>query len=91
MKRLTYMMAAVGLMLAAVPALGLDLGSHSINNKRQLAGCMFKRMRDDRAISYLDAKRSCTDDLAGRSASLASSNAPARAERPGTAAAQHGS
>ena len=90
MKHLTLMIASIG-MLAGQHALAVDLGSHSITSKRQLAGCMIKHMRADRTISYLDAKRSCTDDLNGRSAGLAASNAPARGERPIAAAAEPGS
>ena len=91
MKHLTLSTAIIGAMLAGPQALAQDLGSRSIMNKRQLAGCMIKHMRADRAISYLDAKRTCTDDLNGHGAGLAASNTPAVGVRPIAATAEPGS
>lgn len=78
--------AAIGVILAGSPALAVDLGSRASMNKHQLAVCMIKRMRADPAVSYLDAKRTCTVDIDGRGAGLAASNSPGRGERPSSPA-----
>ena len=88
-KCLPLCMASLGLMLAA-PALAVDPLNQSIINKRQVVGCMVKRMRSNRTLSYLDAKKTCVAELSGQDASMASSSSPGR-ERPPTAAAGPGS
>ena len=91
MKHLPFAIAVIGLMLAGPPAFAVDPVNQSIMNKRQVVGCMIKRMRSSRTLSYLDAKKTCTDELKAQNASLASSSASARGDRPLAAAAEPGS
>ena len=91
MKHLPFRIAVIGLILAGPPALALDPAGQSAMNKRQLVGCMIKRMRFNRTLSYLDAKKTCTDELKAQNLSLAPSSASTRGERPLAVAAEPGS
>ena len=91
MKHLPLRIAAIALLLAGPPAFAVDPLNQSITNKRQMAGCMIKRMRSSRSISYLDAKRTCLDEIKAQNLSLASSSSSLRGERPPAAAAAPGS
>ena len=91
MKHLSLSIAAIGLTLAIPPAFAVDTLNQSIMNKRQVVGCMIKRMRASRTLSYHDAKKTCLDELKVQNANLASSSSAARGERPLAAAAEPGS
>jgi hypothetical protein len=93
MKHAPLRIAAVGLILAGTcaPVFAVDPLTQSIANKRQVVGCMLKRMRSNRTLSYLDAKKACLDEVKAQSANLASSSSSARGERPPAAAAEPGS
>jgi hypothetical protein len=78
-------------MLAGPPALAADPVNQSIMNKRQVVGCMVRRMRSSRSISYLDARKTCLDELKAQNSNLASSSSSARGERPLAATAEPGS
>jgi hypothetical protein len=49
----------IGVMLAGPKALAGDAQSQSVLNKRQMIGCMNKRMSANRTVSYNDAKKAC--------------------------------
>jgi len=92
MKHTPLRIAAIALILAGTsgtPVFAVDTLNQSIMNKRQVLGCMLKRMKSNRTLSYLDAKKTCLDELKAQSANLASSNSSARGEHP--AAAEPGS
>jgi hypothetical protein len=48
---------------AQVRAADASTQSASVANKRQMAGCMTKRMSASRTVSYNDAKKACTAQL----------------------------
>jgi hypothetical protein len=50
---------------AGAPALAADVSTQnaSVVNKRQMAGCMTRRMSASRTVSYNDAKKACTAQL----------------------------
>jgi hypothetical protein len=91
MTHLPLRIAAIGLILGCVPAFAVEPLNQSILNKRQVAGCMLKRMRSNRTLSYLDAKKTCLDELKAQSANLTSSSVSARGERALAAASEPGS
>ncbi len=93
MKHAPWRIAAVGLILAgtSTPVFAVDPLNQSIASRRQVLGCMLKRMRSNRTLSYLDAKKACLDEAKAQSANLASSNTSVRGERPQAAAAEPGS
>ena len=51
--------------LAGAQALAADPSTQnaSVVNKRQMAGCMTRRMSFSRTLSYNDAKKACTAQL----------------------------
>lgn len=51
--------------LAGAQALAADPSTQnaSVVNKRQMAGCMTRRMSSSRTLSYNDAKKACTAQL----------------------------
>jgi hypothetical protein len=49
----------IGVMFAGPKALGGDAQNQSVLNKRQMIGCMNKRMSASRTVSYNDAKKAC--------------------------------
>jgi hypothetical protein len=69
MNRLLTGIALTGVLLAS-PIFAVELENQSWN-KKQMASCMTKRMLADRAVSYNDAKKACTDQLKGHSAGMA--------------------
>ena len=64
MKVIILAVALTGV-LASAPALAADVPTQnaSVLNKRQMAGCMTKRMSVSRTVSYNDAKKACTAQL----------------------------
>ncbi|HEV7612546.1 MAG TPA: hypothetical protein VGO37_11755 [Steroidobacteraceae bacterium] len=62
MNRLLTGIALAGVVFAS-PIFAVESANQSNPNKKQMAGCMTKRMLADRAISYNDAKKVCTDQL----------------------------
>jgi hypothetical protein len=56
---------AVALTGAWASAWAADLSAQntSVMNKRQMAGCMTRRMSASRTVSYNDAKKACTAQL----------------------------
>ena len=72
MNRLLSGITLIGLILAGSPSFGLDLTNQSAINKKQISGCMTKQMLASRAISYNDAKKSCTEQLKSQNLSIAS-------------------
>jgi hypothetical protein len=91
MKHPPFAIAIIGLMLVGPAAHALDPVNQSIMNKRHVAGCMIKRMRSDRTVSYLDAKKTCIDEVKAQNLSLASSVSSARGEHPPAATVEPGS
>ena len=59
MKHLLLGIAVIGVVFAGPKALGGDAQSQSALNKRQMIGCMNKRMSASRTVSYNDAKKAC--------------------------------
>ena len=74
--------AVIGMVLAGSQALAVDLTNPSIINKKLMASCMTKRMLANRALSYNDAKKACTDQLKAQNASLASNPSTIRTLAP---------
>jgi hypothetical protein len=48
---------------AQAPAADASTQNASVMNKRQMAGCMTRRMSSSRTVSYNDAKKACTAQL----------------------------
>jgi hypothetical protein len=65
LKYLLLGIAMTGVMFAGPKALGRDVlaPNQSVVNKRQMIGCMTKRMSASRTVSYNDAKKACTAQL----------------------------
>jgi hypothetical protein len=76
--------AVISMVLAGSQALAVDLSNPSIVNKKLMTSCMTKRMLANRAVSYNDAKKACTDQLKAQNAGLASN--PSTVRTPLTAA-----
>ena len=58
---------ACGFLLASAPLLAGEEGASSPQySRRELAGCMWKRMSANRILSYNDASKACKDQLRGR-------------------------
>jgi hypothetical protein len=72
MKRLLTMITATGVMLLGVQALAADLPGHSKNPKRQLVGCIIKRMSASRTVSYNEATKACKEQFKPQNDDLAS-------------------
>ncbi len=64
MKLIVLAVALTGA-LAGAQALAADASTQnaSVVNKRQVVGCMTKRMSASRTVSYNDAKKACTAQL----------------------------
>ena len=62
----------VSTLIAGVPAVAIPPNSQSAISKRQLYGCMAKRMGAIRSLSYNDAMRLCKEQLQPSKESLAS-------------------
>ena len=85
MKQLKLLLgiALFGLLFAVPTALAVDVTTpgQSIVNKRQVPGCMTKRMLANKALSYNEARKACTALLKPQTAGVA---------RPLTAASRPG-
>ncbi len=79
MKRQSSAVVLIGALIATAPAVALDL-SQSAVNKKQISGCMTKRMLSDRTVSYNNARKACTGQL---KASMASSRSTLRVDLNG--------
>lgn len=78
MNRALTVIAASGLLFLGAQALADDSKSPSALSRRQLTGCMIKRMTADRIISYNEATKVCKAQLGTEKASLASNNTVAK-------------
>jgi hypothetical protein len=72
MNRVLSGIALISLILTGSQSLSLDLTSQSAISKKQISGCMTKRMLANRALSYNDARKSCSEQLKGQNASISS-------------------
>jgi hypothetical protein len=63
--KLTFLAVALTGALAGAQALAADVSTQnaSVANKRQMVGCMTRRMSANRTVSYNDAKKACTAQL----------------------------
>jgi len=63
--KLIILAVALTGVLAGAQALAADAPTQnaSVVNKRQMAGCMSKRMSASRTVSYNDAKKACTAQM----------------------------
>lgn len=63
--KLIFLAVALSGALAGAQALAADASTQnaSVVNKRQMLGCMTKRMSASRTVSYNDAKKACTAQL----------------------------
>ena len=63
--KLIILAVALSGALAGAQALAADVSTQnaSVVNKRQIAGCMTRRMSSSRTVSYNDAKKACTAQL----------------------------
>jgi len=75
MKRVLTMITAAGVMLLGVQALAADLPSHAKNSRRQMAGCVTKRMSASRTVSYNAAMKACKEQSKPQNDDLASNTA----------------
>ena len=67
---------ACGFVLASGPIhAGEESASPPQYSRRQLAGCMWKRMSANRTLSYYDASKACKDQLRGSKTDAALKNA----------------
>jgi hypothetical protein len=72
MKRV-FIFLLVSLTIAGAPAFA-NQPNGSVISKRQLNGCMVKRMGSNKALSYNDAMRICKEQLQPGKESLAAIN-----------------
>jgi hypothetical protein len=72
MKRLVTMITAAGVMLLGVQALAADPASQSKNSRRQIVGCVIKRMSASKTVSYNEATKACKEQLKPQNNDLAS-------------------
>ena len=65
--------ALFGVLFAVPTALAVDVTDQgqSSMSKRQIPGCMTKRMLADKALSYNDARKACTAMLKAQTAGVA--------------------
>ena len=64
MKLIILAVALTGALASAqAPAADPSTQNASVVNKRQMAGCMTRRMSSSRTLSYNDAKKACTAQL----------------------------
>jgi hypothetical protein len=64
MKRIWFAILVAGVVASAqVPAADTSAESAWVAAKRQLLGCMSKRMSASRTVSYNEAKKTCTAQL----------------------------
>lgn len=64
MKRIWFAIFVAGVLVSAqAPAADLSPESAWVAAKRQLLGCMSKRMSASRTVSYNEAKRACSAQL----------------------------
>ncbi|MGC2031457.1 MAG: hypothetical protein WA642_15660 [Steroidobacteraceae bacterium] len=63
--KLIFLAVALTGVLAGAQALAADVSTQNapVANKRQLVGCMTRRMSANRTVSYNDAKKACTAQL----------------------------
>jgi hypothetical protein len=63
--KLIILAVALTGVLAGAQALAADASTQnaSVLNKRQMVGCMTRRMSSSRTVSYNDAKKACTAQL----------------------------
>ena len=63
--KLIFLAVALTCALVGAQALAADASTQnaSVANKRQMAGCMTRRMSANRTVSYNDAKKACTAQL----------------------------
>jgi len=72
MKRVLTTITAAGVMLLGVQALAADPPGHSKNTKRQMVGCVIKRMSASRTVSYNEATKACREQFKPQNDDLAS-------------------
>jgi hypothetical protein len=77
MKRVLTMITAAGVMLLGARALAADPAGHAKNSRRQLVGCVIKRMSASRTVSYNEATKACKEQLKPQNDDLAS-NTPTK-------------
>ena len=82
MKRLSSAVVLIGALLANAQTVALDLTQSPVN-KKQISGCMTKRMLADRTVSYNNARKACTEQLKALNASMASSRSTLRVDLNG--------
>ncbi len=64
MKLIFLAVALTGVLAGAqAPAADVSTQNASVANKRQMVGCMTRRMSANRTVSYNDAKKACTAQL----------------------------
>jgi hypothetical protein len=72
MKRLVTMITAAGVMLLGVQALAADPPSQAKNYRRQIVGCIIKRMSASKTVSYNAATKACKEQVKPQNDDLAS-------------------
>ena len=77
MMRVLTMITAAGVMLLGVQALAADPASRAKNSRRQLVGCVIKRMSASRTVSYNEATKACKEQFKPQNDDLAS-NTPVK-------------
>ena len=77
MKRVVMMITAAGVILLGVQALAADPPGHSKNFRRQMVGCVIKRMSASRTVSYNEATKACREQFKPQNDDLAS-NTPTK-------------
>ena len=63
--------ALFGVLFAVPTALAVDVTNQGQSSKRQIPGCMTKRMLADKALSYNDARKACMAMLKAQTAGVA--------------------
>lgn len=61
--KLIFLAVALSGALVGAQTLAADAPTQNALNKRQMMGCMTKRMSASRSVSYNDAKKACTAQL----------------------------
>ena len=72
MKRVLAMITVAGVMLLGVQALAADPSSQAKNYRRQIVGCVIKRMSASRTVSYNEATKACKEQFKPQNDDLAS-------------------
>jgi hypothetical protein len=86
MNRPAMVIALAGVIFAGTAALGDESASQSRTSRHhaiaQLVVCMKKRMSDDKGISFIDARKTCKDQIANHGDSTSSGTLVASATAP---------